>query len=108
MKTHIYSWSGDIHPECPEPDAKKMESTECKPVQALTAEDIRLIVRDELSRALNVNKNNETAVALQKEVIVRRGQLLADIFNCDYGEDLPKEIKRRIEEEMLGGHRARL
>lgn len=107
MKTHIYNWGGDIHPELPDPEAKNMASTECKPIQALTTEDIRLIVRYELSRALNVNKNNETMIALQKEVIVRRGQLLADIFNCDYGEDLPKEIKRRIEEEMLGGHSAR-
>lgn len=79
----------------------KVDQGGCRPLPVLSEADIRQIFRDELMGASNDRKNDAQAIQLQKEVIVRRGRLLADIFNCDEGQDLPIEIKRRIDAEML-------
>ncbi len=102
MKTHIYNWYGDVNPDFSKHEEPViLENTECTPVEPLSARIVRMIVREEIACAANINLNNERAIELQREVIVRRGRLLADIFNSEIGQDLPVEIKRRIDSEML-------
>lgn len=56
----------------------------------------------ELSQFATAKTANDIALDRVQESNVRRGKLLADIFNCEEGESLPVELKRRIDAELMG------